>query len=248
VERIVREVQQETSTAEVELPMAITSALDTPPTELRENFKNYKRQRQRYYDGFWTVPESMDKQLTPELKKAKVDVHQVTNLLYKNTTTTRTQAKAATELYEQLSFVANKIRFDNEQDQRTFQDCIKQAEQLAVYSWGSAHFQDVETKEFTLKHTSGDDGGRTRSAFGAEFIESLNKGRFEHQLLNKASGSYGNRGGFNRFQSRGYGSRGRGYSNYNRGSGFQSRGRGRGATYSPQQFSTNPNQPTDSNQ
>jgi hypothetical protein len=51
--------------------MAITSALDTPPTELWENFKNYKRQRQRYYDEFWMVPESMDKQLTPELKESQ---------------------------------------------------------------------------------------------------------------------------------------------------------------------------------
>ncbi|EIE79109.1 hypothetical protein G6F46_013266 [Rhizopus delemar] len=82
VEEIIRELeerresQRQLQTIGSELPLAISQALDgTSTTQLKENFKQYKRSVQRYNHDEWTTAEQIIKEFIPELKNWKVDAY-----------------------------------------------------------------------------------------------------------------------------------------------------------------------------
>jgi hypothetical protein len=86
-----------------ELPLEISEYLDsTPIYALKEEFKRFKRQVARYNNENWNRQEQINKELIPELKRWKIDTYQVANNIYKYSENTTVQARASTEIYEQL--------------------------------------------------------------------------------------------------------------------------------------------------
>lgn len=70
-----------------------------------ENFKRFKRDLSKYHDEHLTVGEEINKSLLPKLKSFTVDTAQVVNSIYKGSEVLRTQGRAATDLFEQLSAI-----------------------------------------------------------------------------------------------------------------------------------------------
>ncbi|KAG1044387.1 hypothetical protein G6F43_011463 [Rhizopus delemar] len=196
VEEIIRELeerrehQRQLQTIGSELPLAISQALDgTSTTQLKDNFKQYKRSVQRYNHDEWTTAEQINKEFIPELKNWKVDAYQLVHTIYKITETTRIQARASTELYEQLSYLQDKTEFASTKDRDIFNNTIEQAQRLAVYGFGSAKFQENDAKEVAIKalklptsikhleHSTEEDG--KKNSFDGDFVERLQRARFE---------------------------------------------------------------------
>lgn len=135
-----------------ELPLAISQTLDgTSTTQLKDNIKQYKRSVHRYTHDEWTTAEQINKGFIPELKNWKVDAYQLVHTICKITETTRIQARASTELYEQLQYLQNKTEFISAKDRDIFNNAIEQAQRLAVYGFGSAKFQENDAKEVAIK-------------------------------------------------------------------------------------------------
>ncbi|KAG1462143.1 hypothetical protein G6F46_009464 [Rhizopus delemar] len=248
VEEIIRELeerrehQRQLQTIGSELPLAISQALDgTSTTQLKDNFKQYKRSVQRYNHDEWTTAEQINKEFIPELKNWKVDAYQLVHAIYKITETTRIQARASTELYEQLSYLQDKTEFASTKDRDIFNNTIEQAQRLAVYDFGSAKFQENDAKEVAIKalklptsikhleYSTEDDG--KKNSFDGDFVERLQRARFEDKVIRDASSF---RGGFHSNRSFNNGYRGRGGSrggswrgNWSHGQSFQTGGRGR---------------------
>ncbi|KAG1123991.1 hypothetical protein G6F38_013933 [Rhizopus arrhizus] len=115
VEALFRELEEqrnrerEIQTNGVELPLVISEALDNASSaQLKDDFKQYKRTIQRYNHDTWTKAEQINKEYIPDLKNWKVDAYQLVSSIYKNTETTRIQARASTEIYEQLQYLQEK--------------------------------------------------------------------------------------------------------------------------------------------
>ncbi|KAG1150111.1 hypothetical protein G6F37_011279 [Rhizopus arrhizus] len=224
VEALFRELEEqrnrerEIQTNGVELPLVISEALDNASSaQLKDDFKQYKRTIQRYNHDTWTKAEQINKEYIPDLKNWKVDAYQIVSSIYKNTETTRIQARASTEIYEQLQYLQEKAVFTSARDQEVFNSTVEQAQRLAVFGFGSAKFQENDAKDLSLKalrlppnarhleHSIEEDG--KTNAFDRAFVEQLQKARFEDKVLRDASSF--RRGSFN--TNRGFsGSRGRG--------------------------------------
>jgi transcriptional regulator NrdR family protein len=98
-----QEEREENQSGKV-LPMAISAALkNTTPAEMRDNIKKYKRNVYRYSDEYWTKSETLNNELVPKLKKANVDTHQVTSIIYKHADNIRIQANGITEIFTNLT-------------------------------------------------------------------------------------------------------------------------------------------------
>lgn len=233
-----------------ELPLVISEALDNASSaQLKDDFKQYKRTIQRYNHDTWTKAEQINKEFVPDLKNWKVDAYQLVSTIHKITETTRLQARASTEIYEQLQYLQSKAAFISEKDSEIFNNTIEQAQRLSIFGFGSAKQQEREAKEVSLKalklpasikhlEYTAEDDGKTNS-FDRDFVEQLQKARFEDKVLRDASSF--RRGSFN--TNRGFsGSRG-GYwrGNGSRGHFFQNGGRGRGTHSSnPQNLQSTP--------
>lgn len=257
VERIVKELEstrireKEERINGSELPFAIKEALDESTTaQLKENFKLFRRSTQKYNDEYWTKNEQVNKELIPELKNWKVDTYQFVNTIYKFAETTRIQARANTELYQQLLYLQSKATFISTGDQDILNDTITQAERLAVFGFGTAKFQEQEARDASIKalklpssikylDTSATEENGKQDAFDVEFIKELHKARFEEKVIkdsvsnNNRGGYYNNRGYNHGYRGRNSGSRGGSWrgSFSSRGQSFYSGGRGRGASF-----------------
>jgi hypothetical protein len=122
--------------------LAISQALDGISTaQIKNNFKQYKRNIHRYNHDGWTTAEQINKELIPELKNWKVDAYQLVHTIYKITETTRIQARASSELYEQLSYPQDKTEFASAKDKDIFNNATEQAQRLAIYAFGSIKLQ-----------------------------------------------------------------------------------------------------------
>lgn len=114
-----------------ELPLEISEYLDGTPTyELKEEFKRFKRQVARYNNDTWNRQEQINKEFIPEPKKWKIDAFRIVNTIYRYSENTRVQARASTEIYEQLQCLQKKTQFDNEEDKRIFEGAVDQAVKL----------------------------------------------------------------------------------------------------------------------
>ncbi|KAG1046949.1 hypothetical protein G6F43_010581 [Rhizopus delemar] len=209
---------------EYHLPVEVSNILETTPThQLKENFKKFKRELRRYRHDEWTTSKEINKQFIPKLKKHTVETLQVVNTIYKHSENTRTMARAATELYEQLQYIQTAASTINPMELATIQsECREAAKRLAVYGWVSARTQDNQATEYAAKaikvpqNISLDylpEEGTKRQAFSKEFVMEYNQVSHQNSLSraainNKPAGNgsrYGN------------GSRGRGvFSSYGR--------------------------------
>ena len=181
-----------------ELPLVISEALDNASSaQLKDDFKQYKRTIQRYNHDTWTKAEQINKEFIPDLKNWKVDAYQLVSTIHKITETTRLQARASTEIYEQLQYLQSKAAFISEKDSEIFNNTIEQAQRLSIFGFGSAKQQEREAKEVSLKalklpasikhlEYTAEDDGKTNS-FDRDFVEQLQKARFEDKVLRDAS-------------------------------------------------------------
>ncbi|KAG0757580.1 hypothetical protein G6F22_019912 [Rhizopus arrhizus] len=123
VEALFRELEEqrnrerEIQTNGVELPLAISETLEnSSTTQLKDEFRRYKKTIQRYNHPDWTSVQQINKEYIPDLKNWKVDAYQLISSIYKNTETTRIQARASTEIYEQLQYLQEKAVFTSARD------------------------------------------------------------------------------------------------------------------------------------
>ncbi|EIE90157.1 hypothetical protein RO3G_14868 [Rhizopus delemar RA 99-880] len=173
--------------------------------QIQENFKRYKRELSRYQSDNWTVGEEINKSLIPKLKKYNVDTHQVVTSIYKGSDVLRTQERAATELYEQLS---------NLQQGEMSQD---EAQQLLATTDEEAKGYALKALRLpsSLKHLETKASGK-REAFNIDFLREYNTANHQYKLDKAASGYGGKpvgsftpwsqyRGGKNYLGGRGHG-------------------------------------------
>lgn len=120
-----------------ELPLDISKNLDgTSLYELKEECKRFKRQVAKYNNEKWNNQEQINKELIPELKRWKIDTFQVVSNIYKYSENTRIQARASTEIYEQLQYLQGKIQFSSEEYKQIFEGAIDQAAKLSIFGFG----------------------------------------------------------------------------------------------------------------
>ncbi|KAI8883253.1 hypothetical protein K501DRAFT_184946 [Backusella circina FSU 941] len=204
VEELFRELEEQRAREReiqangVELPLAIREALENTPTaQLKDELRKYKKYIQRYNHPDWTSVQQINKEYFPDLKNWKVNAYQLVNTIYKNTETTRIQARANTELYEQLKYLQEKAKFASTKYREIFNNTVEQAERLAVFGFGSAKFQEHEAKEVSFKalklppnakhlEYSVEEDGKT-NAFDRDFVEQLQKARFEDKITRNAT-------------------------------------------------------------
>jgi hypothetical protein len=235
-----------------ELPLVISETLDNASSaQLKDDFKQYKRTIQRYNHDTWTKAEQINREFIPDLKNWKVDAYQLVSTIHKITETTRLQARASTELYEQLQYLQDKAEFTSGKDREIFNNTIEQAQRLAIFGFGSAKLQENEAKEVSLKalrlpssikhlEYSPEEDGKANT-FDRNFVEQLQKARFEDKVIRDATsfsrGNFSNNRGFNGTRGRGRSRGGPWRGNWSRGHSFQHGGRGRGTLPSNQQNS-----------
>lgn len=123
VENIIRELERAKVQEEEEryqgseLSLTILQALDeTPPAQLKDNFKSYKRSIHKHNHEEWTNSEQINKEFVPGLKSGKVDAYQLIITIHKLTETTR----ASTEIYDQLQYLSTRTIFSSPTDPRYF--------------------------------------------------------------------------------------------------------------------------------
>ncbi|KAG0804450.1 hypothetical protein G6F17_012534 [Rhizopus arrhizus] len=145
--------QQDDDDTEFHLPVEIADILETTPaSQLKENFKKFKKGLRKYRYEEWTTSEEINKQFIPKLKKHTMDTLQVVNTIYKHSENTRTMARAATELYEQIQYLQTSASTINAMELAKIQsECREAAKRLAVYGWASARTQDNQATEFAAK-------------------------------------------------------------------------------------------------
>jgi regulator of replication initiation timing len=234
----------EKSREERPLPLDITEYLEeSTPLQIHENFKRYKRDLAKYYDEEWTTGEEVNKSLIPKLKAYTVDTAQVVTSIYKSSDIIRTQGRAATELYEQLSTIQDG-EIPQEQARQLLATTVENAKRLAIFAWYQAKQQDEEAKSYaikalklpsSLKHLENKPSGK-KDAFSLEFIEQYNEATYQQRIIQAATGGNNNRGSYSNQWNSGRGGRGRG-----RGKNFYG-GRGRGNSTPNSQYNNTHNQ------
>ncbi|KAG1544513.1 hypothetical protein G6F47_005389 [Rhizopus delemar] len=177
-----------------ELPLEISEYLDSTPTyEHKEEFTRFKKQSARYRNDNWNKQHQINKEIIPELKKWKTDTHQVVTSIYKYSENTRIQARATTEIYEQLRYLQGKIQFENPEDKEIFDGIIDQAAKLAMFGFGQAKFQDNDARDYATKALKlpasmqykgkFPEEDRAENTFDQEFMTDLHQARFQQRLL-----------------------------------------------------------------
>ena len=106
----------------VKLPLTLDG---TSTVQLKGNFKQYKRSVHCYNHDGWTTAEQINKEFIPDLKNWKADACKLIHTIYKVTETTIIQARASTELYEQLSYLQGKTEFASAKGRDIFNNAIE---------------------------------------------------------------------------------------------------------------------------
>lgn len=243
-----RDEQKELSYKGKQLPEGIREVLDSTPTsDLKEDIKRYKKLIPRYKHEEWTKNQQINKEFVPDLKKWKVDSHQVVTSIFKYAESARLQARASTEIFEILESIEENLQFRSEEDHQTFITAMSQAAKLEVFGFTQGRSMDQDAKEYaskalrlpaSLRHVEQEEDSKTTNLFDTEFVKNLHEARFAQKVISGAANNSNGRG--RGFPQRGYGRGTRPFSRSNFGN-FQQRGRGRG-TFTPSttnQHSTN---------
>ncbi|KAG0926729.1 hypothetical protein G6F57_016421 [Rhizopus arrhizus] len=117
------------------MPLDIIEELEnTPPQQLQDNLKQFKREAHKYVPNDWTTPETINRNFLPNLKKYTVETTQIINSIYKVTENTRFQASTAVEIYEQLGYlIEHHQEVDAEEAHSLLQQTCEQAKRLAIF-------------------------------------------------------------------------------------------------------------------
>ncbi|EIE79992.1 hypothetical protein RO3G_04697 [Rhizopus delemar RA 99-880] len=127
------------------LPYQIMAEMDeTPSPEMRTTIKKYAREVPLYEGGNWPASETTNKIFIPDLKRHKVDAHQVVSQRYKDADHLRIAARAATEVFEDLTYVQ-----ENGSDNAVLMDIIEKTRRLAIYSYITANSIDKEARDLS---------------------------------------------------------------------------------------------------
>ncbi|ORE04465.1 hypothetical protein BCV72DRAFT_211208, partial [Rhizopus microsporus var. microsporus] len=123
------------------------------------------------------TPEETNPNFVKKLKKWKVDSHQLVNTIYRLTENTRIQARAATEIYEQLQYVEE--RGWQKEDEKVFSEAVEKLRRLAVFGYEVAKAQEDEAREettkalklpYSLKHMESSPKGDKKYVFDQDFV------------------------------------------------------------------------------
>lgn len=135
-----------------DLPERIRGILDeTPTSDLKDDIKRFKKRIPKYNHDEWTSTPQINREFTNDLKKWKVDSHQVVTATNRHADEARVQARTATEIYELLESIQEKCIFADEGTKQTFMDAMSQAERAAVFGFSHARDLDHEAKELSAK-------------------------------------------------------------------------------------------------
>jgi hypothetical protein len=229
IRNVVRQmdIEKEERASGTEIPVEISDALaNTPPHQLQENFKKFKRETQRYTLDEWATPEKINKTILPYLKRHSTETTMVVNTIHKITENTRFQARVAMDLFEQLQYVLGEAA--NQAEAQTISEkCMEQSKRLAIFGLATAKAQEREVKEYSdkalnipisIRHLeSAEEDSKTKNAYSDEFLNKFHQATFEQELVQQASGNRGSSRG-NGFGSRGNQRGGRDF-RYGRGNG-----------------------------
>ncbi|KAG1394098.1 hypothetical protein G6F58_012182 [Rhizopus delemar] len=119
------------------------------PAQLQKVLQRYKKAAPKYNNEEWNTPEEINPNFIKKLKQWKVDSHHLVTTIYRLTETTRLQARAATEIYEQLQFVAK--RGWQLEDGEIVNEVVEKVRRLAVFGYGIAKAREDEAREETTK-------------------------------------------------------------------------------------------------
>ncbi|CEP07629.1 hypothetical protein, partial, partial [Parasitella parasitica] len=147
-----KDEQREVSYRGKDLPERIREILDeTPTSDLKDDIKRFKKRIPKYHHDEWTSTPQVNKEFTNDLKKWKVDAHQVVTATSRHAEEARVQARTATEIYELLESIQERCIFADEGTKQTFMDAMSQAERAAVCGFSHARDLDREAKELSAK-------------------------------------------------------------------------------------------------
>ncbi|EIE91973.1 hypothetical protein RO3G_16684 [Rhizopus delemar RA 99-880] len=252
-----REEQRESIYRGIQLPEQIREILDeTPTADLKDDIKRFKRNVPKYNHNEWTRTPQINKEFINELKKWKVDTHQVVTSIIKHAEEARFQARTSTEIFEILESIEGKCTLEGEESRQLFFNAMAQASRAAVCGFAHARDLDQEAKEYStkvlrlpasLRYMEQEEDNRKPNLFDNDFVKDLHDVRFNQRILSGAA-NYNNRG--RGFSHRGNGRGTRPFYKSQFGH-FQPRRRGRG-TFGPstinQQFTNNYTDNTTSHQ
>ncbi|KAG1277898.1 hypothetical protein G6F66_012185 [Rhizopus arrhizus] len=211
------------------LPVEITTELDgTSDQQQEENFKRFRKNRKKYEQGKWTTPERINPELYKEISRHKIDTTEAVAKIYEISETTRFQAKAITEIYEELQYVLQHTT-NWEEARDIIQKSAEQSKRLAIFGFTQTKHQERIAKNYAIDalnlppsirhHMPKKENHKTTNAFSDEFLDELYQARWERDIITKQSNGH--------FQHSNRG-RGNGYSRGNRGNSRSSRGGFRG--------------------
>ncbi|KAI9482752.1 MAG: hypothetical protein EXX96DRAFT_630758 [Benjaminiella poitrasii] len=160
----------------------------------RSNYKQFyndlEKSVPKYNNDVWNTPEETNPNFVPQLKKWKVDTLQHINTIYRLTENARIQAKAATEIYEQLQYVA-------ERGWQVIKEAVEKVRRLAIFGYTVSQKpqKDEAREEITkaiqllrrLKHLRGDAKGERKFAFTIEFVQQYYEASFQQEITSRKS-------------------------------------------------------------
>ncbi|KAG0756033.1 hypothetical protein G6F66_011108 [Rhizopus arrhizus] len=164
------------------------------PAQLQKVLQRYKKAAPKYNNEEWNTPEEINPNFIKKLKQWKVDSHHLVTTIYRLTETTRLQARAATEIYEQLQFVAK--RGWQLEDGEIVNEVVEKVRRLAVFGYGIAKAREDEAREETtkalrlshsIKHLESPAKGDKKYAFSTEFVQKYYDAYSQQELSTEAA-------------------------------------------------------------
>jgi hypothetical protein len=192
------------------LPTPIFDDLEsTTNKERKNNNARFIKKLTRYDGGKWTKGGATNKTIIQELKRSTIDANQLVQQLYKDGEKLRITARAATELYEDISTILEEDNAEITKQQILF--LREKCHVLATYSYSIGKEMDDEAKKVTtaniklpttMRHLNDNEEEDKELVFSNDEIELLHQERFHERLLqqNAYKRGYSNGNGFNNYR------------------------------------------------
>ncbi|KAG1446262.1 hypothetical protein G6F46_011352 [Rhizopus delemar] len=177
-----REEQRESIYRGIQLPEQIREILDeTPTADLKDDIKRFKRNVPKYNHNEWTRTPQINKEFINELKKWKVDTHQVVTSIIKHAEEARFQARTSTEIFEILESIEGKCTLEGEESRQLFFNAMAQASRAAVCGFAHARDLDQEAKEYSTKTSMMSDS--TKGSYQEQQITTIEEEVFPTEVM-----------------------------------------------------------------
>jgi hypothetical protein len=194
-----------------ELPGDIQSDLDnTTIKDRKTRNQRFVRSLTNYEGGQWTRGGATNKQLVPELKRANVEANQLVQQMYRDAEKIRHTARAATELYEDITTILE------QEDPATYAQHLHtlkgKCQTLALYGYSTSKTLDVDARKTTtaaiklptsMRHLEETEEDDKDLALSTDDMERLYSERFQERLLQQTASRRGNGNGFGKQTYRG---------------------------------------------